>query len=115
MLGIIIFIISIIITWIIASVPVWLSAKLFSSKASLGKAMVATLVGLIAFFVLDRVISPFSHFIALIIGFLAVLWVFKTVFDVGWLSSLGITIVAFIITIVILVILAVLGLGLSLL
>ncbi|ABP94752.1 MULTISPECIES: hypothetical protein [Metallosphaera] len=115
LIGILIFILSLIIAWVIASVPVWLSAKLFSSKASLGKAMVATFVGILAFLILDRLISPFSHLIALIVGFIAVLWVFKTIFDVGWLSSLGIAIVAFVITMIILVILAAIGLGLSLL
>ncbi|WP_252896781.1 hypothetical protein [Metallosphaera hakonensis] len=83
LIGILIFILSLFISWIIASVPVWLSAKLFSSKASLGKALIATFVGLLIFLILDRLISPFSHLIALLVGFVGILWIFKIVFDVA--------------------------------
>ncbi|MEM0063627.1 hypothetical protein [Metallosphaera cuprina] len=112
---VLIFIFSLIITWVIVSVPVWLSAKLFSSHASLGKAMLATFLALLIFFLLARLISPLSHLLGLLIGFVAVLWVFKEIFDVGWLSALGIAIVTFIITIILLIILAAVGLGLGLL
>ncbi|BBD73863.1 hypothetical protein HS1genome_2252 [Sulfodiicoccus acidiphilus] len=87
------------VSWLVASIPVWVGAKLFSASASIGKAMVATLVALIVFFLLVTITSPLLSTFSLVVGFLGVLLVFKAIFSVGWGGALGIaffaTLVAF--------------------
>ncbi|AWR93532.1 hypothetical protein [Acidianus brierleyi] len=98
----IILLVSLIIAWIIISFPIWISAKFFNSSASLGKAMIATIAGLIVFYILSAIfglILPFP--IPQIIGFLGILWVFKNIFNVGWGGAFGIAILAAIIIIII--------------
>ncbi len=98
----IILLISLIIAWVIISFPIWVSAKFFNSSASLGKAMIATIAGLIVFYMLSIIfglILPFP--IPQIIGFLGILWVFKNIFNVSWGRALGIAFLAAIIVIII--------------
>jgi hypothetical protein len=109
--------IGLIILWIIVSIPVYFAAKLIvGSRAHFGSAMIATLVGPIIFAVILAIgyyltsrIFPGLGLLALLVAFLAWIWVYKAAFSTGWLHAFGIAILAIIIAIVILVLLAALG------
>ena len=105
-----------IILWIIISIPVYIAGKLVAGpNATLGRAMGATLIGPIVFtivLVLGRIVfgsGGVVTVIALIVAFLAWLWVYKEFFRTGWLGALGIAILSVFATIIIVVILAVIG------
>ena len=112
-------IIGFLVAWIIASIPVWLASKLFSNESSFPRAMAATLLSIIVFAVIvfifvfiSAIIGiPILSLLGIVLGFIGVLAVYKAIFDVGWLGALGIAFVAFIISIIISLILAALGLG----
>ena len=112
-------IIGFLVAWIIASIPVWLASKLFSNESSFPRAMAATLLSIIVFGVIVFIFAfisaiigiPILLLLGIVLGFIGVLAVYKALFDVGWLGALGIAFVAFIISIIISLILAALGLG----
>lgn len=112
-------IIGFLVAWIIASIPVWLASKLFSNESSFPRAMAATLLSIIVFAVIVFIFAfisaiigiPILSLLGIVLGFIGVLAVYKALFDVGWLGALGIAFVAFIISIIINLILAALGLG----
>ncbi|AWR97905.1 hypothetical protein DFR86_10395 [Acidianus sulfidivorans JP7] len=106
--GIIIFIIG----WIIFSIPVWLASKFFSKNSSFLRALAATLVGIIVFDIINIIIGFFGfHLLGVILGFIGILFVFKSIFDVGWLGALGIAILGFVFAIILETILTVIGLS----
>lgn len=113
LVALLILLLSILLSWIIALVPVWLSSKLFSASSTFGKATVATLLSVILFILIDALVSRVSQPLALLLGLLSIVWLFKVIFDVGWGKAFGIAVVSFVMTVIILVILAAVGLGLS--
>ena len=99
-------IIGLVILWIVISIPAWLAGKAITGgKSTFGDAMVATLVGPIVYFVvlvvvdffLVTLIGPGAFIIALILAFIAWIWVYKSSFGTGWLGGLGIAILSIII------------------
>lgn len=91
---IIIGIVSLLIIWAIISVPVWISAKILTSgRARFGRAMLVTAAGpivytvvlLISTSILAAVESRLSLTltVALVLGFLAWIYVFKRGFETG--------------------------------
>ncbi|MEM3530411.1 MAG: hypothetical protein QXD42_01255 [Nitrososphaerales archaeon] len=92
-----------VIIWIIASIPVYIAAKIIKGgKATFGQAMLATLLGPIIF-AFVRIASIFfleflgisqSALLALIIAFIFWLWVYKASFNTGWLQAFGIALLA---------------------
>jgi hypothetical protein len=110
---IIIAIISLVIIWVIVSIPVWISAKILTSgRASFRRAMLVTASGLIVY-VLVLIIS--TNFLSLTIGnrsqlitsiglvlaFLAWIYVFKRGFETGWIRGIGIALLAIIVCVAI--------------
>ncbi len=102
--------------WIIVSIPVYIAAKIVTGgKATFGRAMLATLLGpivygivlLLATIFLGPLVGPYALLLALILAFIAWLWVYKSSFKTGWLQALGIALLAIIIMVVIGLILAV--------
>lgn len=107
-------IIGLIILWIIVSIPVWLAGKAVTGgKATFGEAMIATLFGPIVYaitviivdFFLGALIGSTAYIIALILAFIAWIWVYKASFKTGWLGGIAIAILAVIIFAVISIIL----------
>jgi len=109
---IIIVIISLVIIWAIVSIPVWISAKILTSRrASFGRAMLVTAVGPIVY-VLVLVIStnflfltignrsPLITSIGLVLALLAWIYVFKKGFETGWIRGVGIALLAIIVFII---------------
>jgi hypothetical protein len=99
-------VIGLVILWIVISIPAWLAGKAITGgKSTFGDAMVATLVGPIVYFVvliavdyfLGTVIGSEAFIIALILAFMAWIWVYKSSFGTGWLGGLGIAILAVVI------------------
>lgn len=92
--------------WAAASIPVYLAAKaLTGGRASIWGAMAATLLGafvyslvswtvLIAFGV---ALGTATALLGSILAFLALLWVYKSVFRTGWLQAFGVAVLAAII------------------
>ncbi len=107
-------IIVLIVGWIIISIPLWLAAKVLTGgRATLGAAMLGTLLGIFVFafiyFLTYVVSSTFvsagtAGAVALLVGFLAFLALYKGLFNVGWIGALAIAILAVIFTAVIAVI-----------
>ncbi len=119
--SIVLTIIGLLILWVIVSIPVYIAAKLVvGNKASFGRAMLATLVGPIIFIIVlalgslvsSNILGGSLEIIAIILAFLAWIWVFKAVFNTGWLHALGIAILSVIVTIVIVFVLSLIGIAL---
>jgi hypothetical protein len=99
-------IVGLIILWIVVSIPVWLAGKAVTGgKASFGEAMLATLLGPIVYaitliaadFFLGALIGSTAYIIALILAFIAWIWVYKASFKTGWLGGIAIAVLAVII------------------
>ncbi len=99
-------IISLIILWILVSIPVWLAGKaLTGGKATFGDALLATLAGPIVYFVvtfivdffLSAVIGSSAFVFGYILALIAWVWVYKASFETGWLKAILIAILAWII------------------
>jgi len=95
-----------VILWILVSIPVYIAAKAVTGgKASLGQAMLATLLGPIVFALVRYIAVLFLGFLgvgpatllALALAFIAWLWVYKSVFHTGWLQAFGIALLAIVV------------------
>ena len=104
--GLIFFILSLIVLWIVVSIPVYFAGKLIKgSKAGFGDAMFATLGGGIAYFLVFYLVlillNPLLGMAAIAIGYIlaiiAWLAVYRGAFNTGWLGALGIVIVAWLV------------------
>ncbi len=105
-----------VLSWIIISLVIYFTSKFFSRGSTLSKAFLASLAGLVVFLLLDGISSLFLKSpLPQVIGFVGLLWVFKTVFNVGWLGALGIAVLSAVFLVVINFILFLLGIGLHLL
>jgi hypothetical protein len=107
-------IVGLIILWIVVSIPVWLAGKAVTGgKGTFGEAMLATLLGPIVYavtlivvdFFLGAVIGSAAYIIALILAFVAWIWVYKASFKTGWLGGIAIAILAVIFFVVISIVL----------
>jgi hypothetical protein len=102
-------VISLLILWIIVSIPVWLAGKaLTGGEASFGDALLATLAGPIVYaivtFVVDFFLSAIIGSAAFIFGYILALiawvWVYKASFGTGWLKAVLIALLAWVIFVV---------------
>jgi len=111
--SLIVTIIGLIVLWIIVSIPVWLAGKAVTGgKATFGEAMIATLFGPIVYaitlfivgYLVGALIGSSAYIIALILAFIAWVWVYKASFRTGWLGAIAIAILAWVFFVVISVI-----------
>lgn len=103
-LGLAVLLVGFIILWIVVSLPVYFASKIVTGgRSSLGGAMVATLAGpvvfylvyfLVAFFLAAAGVHALALAAAFLLGFLAWIWVYKAVFNTGWLGAFGIALLA---------------------
>ena len=105
--AIIIGMVSLLIIWAIISVPVWISAKILTSgRAKFGRAMLVTAAGPIVYTVVLLISTSIlaavesrlalTLTVALVLAFLAWIYVFKRGFETGWIRGGAIAILAII-------------------
>ncbi len=103
LLGLLAIIVGLIILWIIVSIPVYIAGKIVTAgESTLGDAMIATLFGPIVYtitlflvdYFLGALLGSNSYILALILAFIAWLWVFKASFKTGWLKAFAIAALA---------------------
>ncbi len=89
LLSLVVLIIGLVILWIIVSIPAYLAGKVVTSgRSTFGEAMIATLFGPIVYaitlfvvdFFLGAIIGGIAYVFALILAFIAWVWVFKASF-----------------------------------
>lgn len=104
------FILTIIIAWIIISIPIYLAAKIISRKhTTFGKAMLAAiaapLVTLFVFFIVSvglvLFIGPFAILLGFIVAIAVLSYVYASIFDTGLLGGFAIALLGTIITYVV--------------
>jgi hypothetical protein len=102
-------IVSLLILWIVVSIPVWLAGKAITGgKASFGDALLATLAGPIIYFVVTFLVDFFlgaaiganAFVFGYILALIAWIWVYKASFQTGWIRAILIAILAWIIFII---------------
>ncbi|GIU71926.1 MAG: hypothetical protein KatS3mg003_1405 [Candidatus Nitrosocaldaceae archaeon] len=107
---IIVGILSLIGLWVIVSIPVYISARsLTSGRVGFGRAMCATLLGPLVYasvFFISNIIlnmtinNPSFMIIAFILSIIAWLGTFKVIFKTGWLTTIGIVVLAIIVFVI---------------
>jgi hypothetical protein len=117
--GILVYIVGLLVLWVIVSIPVYFAGKMVKQgRATFGEAMGATLGGVVVYYIvffvvsiaLGAVIGPSAGVIALILGFLAWLAIFRGSFHTSWLGAVGIVVLAWIIlTVLDLILVAIFG------
>lgn len=107
--GLIILAISLLILWIVVSIPVYISGEfLTGGRASFGEAMGATLGGSLAYVLIlwagSILLVPILGASAVVIAFVLalVVWVaiYSAAFEVGWLRAVGIVAVGWLVLII---------------
>jgi hypothetical protein len=108
-LGFIVYLIGLVILWVVISIPVYFGGRVVKGRsASFGEAMGATLGGMVVYYIvffilaisLGAVIGPAGGVIALLLGFIAWLAVFKAAFHASWLGAIAIVLIAWLILLV---------------
>jgi hypothetical protein len=106
LLNLVALIIGLVIVWIIVSIPAYLAGKVVTAgRSTFGEAMLATLFGAIVYavtlfvvdFFLKAIIGAPAYVFALILAFIAWIWVFKASFRTGWLGGFGIAVLSVIV------------------
>ena len=104
-----VYLIGLIVLWIVISIPVYFAGKAIKGRgAGFGRAMWATLGGVIVYYVvyfvvalfLGAVIGPSADVIALLLALVAWLAVFRGAFHTSWLGAIGIVVIAWLILLV---------------
>ena len=97
-----VFTVGLIIIWIIVSIPVYIAAKLVMPEASFQDTLVATIFGPIMYVIIlfgadyfiGAVVGSQGYILALVLAFVAWVFVFKVSFRTGWLRALVIALMA---------------------
>lgn len=104
--GLVVYVLGLLILWAVVSVPVYFAGRVVKGRgATFGEAMGATLFGVVAYYIvfiivaaaLGAVIGSTAGVIALVLGFIAWLGVFRAVFHESWLGTVGIVVLAWVI------------------
>jgi hypothetical protein len=108
--GLLILAISLVVLWIVVSIPVYISGELITGgKADFGSAMGATLGGALGYVIVlwagTFLLTPFLGSSALVISFVLalVVWlgVYRASFNTGWLQAFAIVMVGWFVLLVI--------------
>ena len=103
LMSLLVTIIGLAILWIVISIPAWVAGKTITGgKSTFGDAMVATLFGPVVYVVtliavdyfLGALIGSGAFVIALLLAFIAWIWVYKSSFGTGWMGGIGIAILS---------------------
>jgi hypothetical protein len=94
---------------VVVSIPVYFAGRAIKGRgAGFGQAMWATLGGVVVYYVvyfavaifLGAVLGPSADVLALILGLIAWLAVFRGAFNTSWLGAIGIVVIAWLILLV---------------
>jgi hypothetical protein len=108
--GLILLGISLIVLWIVVSIPVYISGELITDgKADFGSAMGATLGGALLYvivlwggtFLLTPILGTSALVIAFVLAIVGWLAVYRASFNTGWIGALGIVIVGWLVLFVV--------------
>ena len=92
--------------WIIVSIPVYIAGKAVTGgKAKFTRAMGATILGPLAYLatmivstaILGSIVGGIATLPAIVLALIVWLWVYKASFKTGWLSAIGIAVLAIIV------------------
>ncbi|MDG6911029.1 MAG: hypothetical protein JRN18_01615 [Nitrososphaerota archaeon] len=119
--GLLVYIIGLAVLWAVVSVPVYFAGKLVKGdRATFGSAMGATLGGVVVYYVVYLVVafalgavmgSP-ALAVALVLGLLGWLAVFRQAFNTSWLGAVAVVVLAWLILMVLdVVLIGVFGVG----
>jgi len=106
LIGVLVFVVGMIILWLIVSIPVYIAGKIVTAgESSLVDAMVATLFGPITYavtllaidFLLGDLLGSAAFVLALVLAFIAWVYVFKASFSTGWFGAFATAILAILI------------------
>ncbi len=112
--ALLVLLIALFIAWIVASIPLYVSSKfIVHERSNLGRAMFASLVALIAFVFLFVIVGIFIPPLAPVGGFIGILLVIMGVYGVGLLKSFIMSLIAFVVFILMMVVLLALGITFS--
>ena len=104
--GLLILAISLVVLWIVVSIPVFVSGELITGgRADFGSAMAATLGGAVMYvlvlwagtFILTPILGAAALAASFILALLVWLAVYRASFDTGWLGALAIVVVAWLV------------------
>jgi hypothetical protein len=87
------------ISLVVSGVIIYLAAKLFGEKEGFGTAILAAFIGAIIFALVSYLIG--IGWIAALIGGIAWLIALSSLYNIGWLKSLGIAIVIWVFAIIV--------------
>ncbi len=108
--GLLLLAISLVVLWIVVSIPVYISAKMVTDgKADFGSAMGATLGGAVFYvivlwagtFLLEPLLGSSALVISFVLAILAWLAVYRASFNTSWLGALGIVFVGWLVLFVV--------------
>ena len=101
--------------WIFMGLSLYIASRMTGVSTTFGSAMITSLLAVIAFAVVAGILKLFlPSVIAVLIGFIAALFVIKSRERVGWLHALGIAVLSAIVFVIIVLVLAVIfGIGLA--
>ena len=108
-------IIGLIIMWVVMGLSLYIASRMTGVSTTFGSAMITSLLAVIAFAVVVGILKLFlPSVIAVLIGFIAALFVIKSRERVGWLHALGIAVLSVIVFAIIVIVLALIfGVGLA--
>ncbi len=102
--NLILLLIALVILWVVVSIPVYFGAKVVTKgKSTIGEAMVATLMGPIAFVLIYLIVDYFlgnitgarsAAALGWVLAIIAWFAVYKGVFQTGWLGAVAIAILS---------------------
>jgi hypothetical protein len=104
--GLLILIITLVILWIIVSIPVYAAGEIVTDgKASFGDAMSATLGGGLVYFIvlfavsflLTPIMGPSAVVFGFVLALLGWLAVYRASFDTSWIGTIGIVVVGWLV------------------
>jgi len=109
-LSLAVYLVGLLVLWFVVSIPVYFAGRAVKGRsARFGRALGATLGGVVAYYLVFIAVSFFlgavvgggpAQVLALLLGLVTWLAVFRAAFGTGWLGAIGIVVIAWLILLV---------------
>ncbi len=99
LLELMVLLVILLVIWVVVSLPVFLASRVVEEGTSYTKAMLATLSGIVASYVVMKLLEPMSPEISQVAGFLATIVIYKAIFETGWAKAFAIAVIAIVVEI----------------